>query len=627
MTKRCLNPDRGSWHRRRQTSVVWIGNTPLGGSYPVRIQSMADVSTMETDAAVEQAIRMIEAGAEYIRFAAQGEREARNLGKIRQRLHKKGYHTPLVADIHFNPKAADIAAEYVEKVRINPGNYIDKTKTFQQIDYTDEAYAAEIQKIRDRLIPFLKHCRNNQTAIRIGVNHGSLSDRIMSRYGDTSEGMVESCMEFLRICKETGFENVVISIKASNTVIMVRTVRLLVETMQTEGMQYPLHLGVTEAGDGEDGRIQSAVGIGSLLIDGIGDTIRISLSEPPEAEMPVARKLVDYIKICHTAQFEVFQENDDRLLLSNPEKINLFDCYRPARPAGNIGGQHPPVVISGRQTGNFIIDPLNKPDYLYIGSEDTFALRESGERGCLIDIDHWHNQPNTYPYFYVRDIDKLQTTQSDIKFMELTFSELDDILLKILREDPAMVVVLKCEPVECIAATRSFVRRLMDAGCDAPVIIRCDYRETDHESLQIKAAVDCGALLVDGIGDGLFLTNEQTAPCLTDRLMFGILQAARRRISKTEYISCPGCGRTLYDLQTTIARIKNATSHLKGLKIGIMGCIVNGPGEMADADYGYVGASKGRISLYKGKTCVLKNIPEEEAVEHLTKLIKAHGDW
>ena len=611
---------------RRQTSVVQIGNTPMGGPYPVRIQSMANVSTMDTDAAVEQAGRMIEAGAEYIRFAAQGEREARNLGRIRQILREKGYQTPLVADIHFNPKAADVAAGHVEKVRINPGNYIDKTKTFKEIDYTDEAYAAEIQKIRNRFIPFLECCRKNRTAIRIGVNHGSLSDRIMSRYGDTPEGMVESCMEFLRICKETAFENVVISIKASNTVMMVRTVRLLVRTMQTEGMRYPLHLGVTEAGDEEDGRIKSAVGIGALLIDGIGDTIRVSLSEPPEAELPVARKLVDYIgerENLVMPEWLIPDETDT----DKPEKgENELDVDRPVRAAGTIGGKHPPVVISDRRNGDFTIDPLNKPDYLYVGSACPSSFEEDGG-GRLIDIDHWHNRPNTYPYYYANDTDKLTTTKADLKFLELTYPELTDGILELLREDTAIVIVLKCDPLFCVRIARRFVRRLMDAGCDVPVILRCDYSETDMESFQLKAAVDAGTLLMDGIGDGLFLSNEKTEPCLTDRTMFGILQASRRRISKTEYISCPGCGRTLYDLQTTIARIKKATSHLKGLKIGIMGCIVNGPGEMADADYGYVGAGKGRISLYKGKTCVLKNIPEADAVAQLINLIDVNAEY
>ena len=627
--------------QRRLTSIVHIGNTPMGGAYPIRIQSMATVSTMDTEAAVAQAIRMIEAGAEYIRFTAQGEREARNLGNIRQILREKGYQTPLVADIHFNPKAADIAARHVEKVRINPGNYIDKAKSFQQIDYSDEEYNAEIQKIRERFIPFLELCRIHRTAIRIGVNHGSLSDRIMSRYGDTSEGMVESCMEFLRICKEVDFENVVISIKSSNTVLMVRTVRLLVQTMQAEGMNYPRHLGVTEAGDDEDGRIKSAVGIGSLLIDGIGDTIRVSLSEPPENEMPVARKIVEY----------VCSKEDDM------SSANVLDCFVPRND--DACGRHceersnpvqfsevNPIVISDRRNGDFTIDPLNAPDYLYVGSTNSLSFGENGGRGfsILIDIDHWNNQPNTFPYF-LTDCDdrvfrnkkkydsvdilanKLKTTKTNLKFLELSHQVLDDDILKIIQKDPTVVIVLKCEPTNHIHKTRLFIRRLKDAGCDTPVILRCDYQESDKENLQIKAAVDFGPLLIDGIGNGLFLCNEKTEPCLTDRYMFSILQAARARISKTEYISCPGCGRTLFDLQTTIAKIKKTTSHLKGLKIGIMGCIVNGPGEMADADYGYVGAGRGRISLYKGKLCVRQHIPEDEAVEHLIGLIKANGDW
>jgi len=638
-------------YQRRQTTVVHIGNTSMGSSYPIRIQSMANVSTMDTDAAVEQAIRMIEAGAEYIRFTAQGEREARNLGQIRQRLNEKGYRTPLVADIHFNPKVAEVAAEYVEKVRINPGNFI------QQSGNTDKDWETGIRKIRERFIPFLTLCRKHQTAIRIGVNHGSLSNRIMQRYGDTPEGMVESCMEFLRICKETAFDDVVISVKASNTVVMVKTVRLLVQTMQNEGMQYPLHLGVTEAGDEEDGRIKSAVGIGALLIDGIGDTIRVSLSEPPEAELPVARKLVDYILErdnldCNYCTNNNYKKNSNEklrasqtgviagltrnLLKITPQTIRRVrvkpamtastnDFMRQVRSANRVGGQHPPVVISDRRNGDFSFDAANPPDFLYIGA-DTFYLPDS-TIPVLIDIDHWHNQPNTYPYFYATDLDKLKTNKAALKFLELTCPEPDDLLLEILCKDTAIVVVLKYVPVYSVFMTRRFVRRLLAAGCDVPLILRCDYQEPDQERFQIKAAVDFGTFLIDGIGSGLFLCNEKPAPYLTDRTMFSILQATRLRISKTEYISCPGCGRTLYDLQTTIARIKEATSHLKGLKIGIMGCIVNGPGEMADADYGYVGAGRGRISLYKGKECVQKNIPEAEAVEQLIYLIKMNGDW
>lgn len=604
-------------YSRRKSSTVRIGNTPLGGTTPIRIQSMANVSTMETDAAVQQAIRMIDAGAEYVRFTAQGEREARNLGVIRKQLKEAGYLTPLVADIHFNPRAADAAAEEVEKVRINPGNYVDKVKTFDLLEYTDEEYAAELQKIRDRFIPFLNICKAHGTAIRIGVNHGSLSDRIMSRYGDTPEGMVASCMEFLRICRDEDFSDVVISIKASNTVVMVKTVRLLVHTMELEEMHYPLHLGVTEAGDGEDGRIKSAVGIGSLLSDGIGDTIRVSLSEDPEAEIPVARKLVDYIleREGHT-----------------PIEATLAPGYNPISPetrlsrmVEGIGGNSQPLVISDRSNGDFEFDRTVLPDYIYIGKEDPDNLPDHFR--LLVDAHFWKERPNAYPYFIASEIETLKDYSAAIKFVRLTNHDLTDYAIELLKQDPSVVIILSTHNLNGVGSQRAAMHRLMTAGCDAPVILHREYRETDMEALQLKAAADLGTLLLDGFGDGVMLHNEGDNTATIDNYMFAILQATRKRISKTEYISCPSCGRTLYDLQTTIARIKEATSHLKGLKIGIMGCIVNGPGEMADADYGYVGAGKNRISLYKGKECVLKNIPEEEAVQRLVQLIKDNGDW
>lgn len=604
-------------YSRRKSSTVRIGNTPLGGTNPIRIQSMANVSTMETDAAVQQAIRMIDAGAEYVRFTAQGEREARNLGVIRKQLKEAGYLTPLVADIHFNPRAADAAAEEVEKVRINPGNYVDKVKTFDLLEYTDEEYAAELQKIRDRFIPFLNICKAHGTAIRIGVNHGSLSDRIMSRYGDTPEGMVASCMEFLRICRDEDFSDVVISIKASNTVVMVKTVRLLVHTMELEEMHYPLHLGVTEAGDGEDGRIKSAVGIGSLLSDGIGDTIRVSLSEDPEAEIPVARKLVDYIleREGHT-----------------PIEATLAPGYNPISPetrlsrmVEGIGGNSQPLVISDRSNGDFEFDRTVLPDYIYIGKEDPDNLPDHFR--LLVDAHFWKERPNAYPYFIASEIETLKDYSAAIKFVRLTNHDLTDYAIELLKQDPSVVIILSTHNLNGVGSQRAAMHRLMTAGCDAPVILHREYRETDMEALQLKAAADLGTLLLDGFGDGVMLHNEGDNTATIDNYMFAILQATRKRISKTEYISCPSCGRTLYDLQTTIARIKEATSHLKGLKIGIMGCIVNGPGEMADADYGYVGAGKNRISLYKGKECVLKNIPEKEAVQRLVQLIKDNGDW
>lgn len=604
-------------YSRRKSSVVNIGNTPLGDENPIRIQSMANVSTMDTEAAVCQAIRMIEAGAEYVRFTAQGEREARNLGEIRKELNAQGYTTPLVADIHFNPRAADAAAEEVEKVRINPGNYVDKVKTFDLLEYTDEEYAAELQKIRDRFVPFLNICKEHGTAIRIGVNHGSLSDRIMSRYGDTPEGMVASCMEFLRICRDENFPDVVISIKASNTVVMVKTVRLLVRTMEAEGMHYPLHLGVTEAGDGEDGRIKSAVGIGTLLTDGIGDTIRVSLSEDPEAEMPVARKLVDYI---------LERQGHKPITASlTPGYDPITATRRISRVAEGIGGNFPPIVISDRSNGDFEFDHLSMPDYIYIGAEDPENLPDTFR--MLVDAHFWKERPNAFPYFIASEIEEMKKFNSPLKFIRLTFNDLTSRTLEILKQDPTVVVVLSTHHRNAVGSQRAAMHKLMIAGCDVPVILHREYHETDKESLQLKSAADFGTLLLDGFGNGLMLQDDDCEATTTDSCMFGILQATRTRISKTEYISCPSCGRTLYDLQTTIARIKEATSHLKGLKIGIMGCIVNGPGEMADADYGYVGAGRGQISLYKGKECVLKNVAEEDAVERLVQLIKENGDW
>ncbi|AOH41698.2 4-hydroxy-3-methylbut-2-en-1-yl diphosphate synthase [Tannerella serpentiformis] len=567
--------------KRRPTSVVAIGNTPLGGDYPVRIQSMANVSTMDTDASVVQAISMARAGAEYIRFTAQGIREARNLGVIRKRLNEQGCHTPLVADIHFNPKAADVAAEFVEKVRINPGNYVDGARTFRA-DYTDEDFAEGVRKIRERFVPFLRLCRAHGTAIRIGVNHGSLSDRIMSRFGDTPEGMTESCMEFLRLCREEQFDDVVISIKASNTVVMVRTVRLLVRTMDREGMHYPLHLGVTEAGNDEDGRIKSAVGIGALLTDGIGDTIRVSLSEPPEAEIPVARELIDHINRTRAEEYAPMPAD---------YVGTETDYFRRTRMVADIGGGRQPVVLAEYADGDQPDETL-RPDYLRHLPDGTFTSTKDKRR--TVPAPH---------------------------FVELTPDELTDSRLEALNTDESSVIILRSVHTDSVNETRAAILRLRAAACQAPVILRRDYHETDLDRLRIAASADLGVLLIDGIADGLLLTQGSHSTPDTDRLAFGILQATRRRMSRTEYISCPGCGRTLYDLHQTISRIKAATGHLKGVKIGIMGCIVNGPGEMADADYGYVGAGPGRVSLYRGKECVLRSIPESEAVDRLLELI------
>jgi len=542
---------------------------------------MANVSTMDTDASVVQAISMARAGAEYIRFTAQGIREARNLGVIRKRLNEQGCHTPLVADIHFNPKAADVAAEFVEKVRINPGNYVDGARTFRA-DYTDDDFAEGVRKIRERFVPFLRLCRAHGTAIRIGVNHGSLSDRIMSRFGDTPEGMTESCMEFLRLCREEQFDDVVISIKASNTVVMVRTVRLLVRTMDREGMHYPLHLGVTEAGNDEDGRIKSAVGIGALLTDGIGDTIRVSLSEPPEAEIPVARELIDHINRTRAEEYAPMPADFEG---------TETDYFRRTRMVGDIGGGRQPVVLAEYTNGEEPDETL-RPDYLRHLPDGTFTSTKDKRR--TVPAPH---------------------------FVELTPDELTDSRLEALNADESSVIILRSVHTDSVNETRAAILRLRAAACQAPVILRRDYHEADLDRLRIAASADLGVLLIDGIADGLLLTQGGHSTPDTDRLAFGILQATRRRMSRTEYISCPGCGRTLYDLHQTISRIKAATGHLKGVKIGIMGCIVNGPGEMADADYGYVGAGPGRVSLYRGKECVLRSIPESEAVDRLLELI------
>ena len=605
-------------YTRRETSAVNIGATPLGGNNPIRLQSMTNTPTQDTEACVAQAKRIVDAGGEYVRLTAQGVKEAENLRNINAALRQDGYDVPLVADIHFNPHVADVAAQYVEKVRINPGNYVDAARTFKHLEYTDEEYAAELRKIRDRFVPFLNLCREHHTAIRIGVNHGSLSDRILSRYGDTPEGMVESCMEFLRICVDEQFTDVVISIKASNTVVMVRTVRLLVATMEREGMHFPLHLGVTEAGDGEDGRIKSAVGIGALLADGLGDTIRVSLSEAPEAEIPVARKLVDYMakREGHPYIPGAVAPAFDYL---NPER-------RKTQAVRNIGGGQVPVVLSARLDGSTDFDPQLRPDYVYAGRHLPDHLPEGVE--CIVDADLWQGQPGIWPAFKTDQLPFMSACTAGLKFLFITYMGLDEEALACLKYHPEIVLIAQSNHANRLGEFRALVHQLMCEGLKNPVIFFQHYAEQQVEDFQLKAAADMGALLMDGLCDGIFLSDQGAVPHATvDTTAFGILQAARARTSKTEYISCPGCGRTLYDLPGTIARIKAATAHLKGLKIGIMGCIVNGPGEMADADYGYVGAGRGKVSLYKKKECIEKNIPEEEAVERLIALIKQNGDY
>ena len=606
-------------YSRRQANEVFVGATPMGGAYPIRIQSMTNTVTMDTEACIEQAKRIIDAGGEYVRLTTQGVREAENLKNINIGLRSQGYQTPLVADVHFNPNVADVAALYAEKVRINPGNYVDAARTFKKLEYTDEEYAQEIEKIRKRFIPFLNICKENHTAIRIGVNHGSLSDRIMSRYGDTPEGIVESCMEFLRICVSENFWNVVISIKASNTVVMVKSVRLLVEQMDKEGMSFPLHLGVTEAGDGEDGRIKSALGIGALLSDGLGDTIRVSLSEAPEAEIPVARKLVDYI---------IQRENHPYIPGAEAPEFNYTNPSRRITQAvGNIGGNNLPVVISARLEGNMEVSEQFKPDYIYCGQKLPENRRE--DIGYILDANCWDGTPGTYPAFNFQQMMELHHCPAPMKFLFMTYMGLNEEAQACLKLHPEVVLIAQSNHPNRLGEFRGIAHQLMTQGLQNPLVFFQFYQEKQTEDLQIKSAADMGALIFDGFCDGILLFNHGNAipEQKVDETAFGILQAGRIRTSKTEYISCPGCGRTLYNLGSTIARIKAATAHLKGLKIGIMGCIVNGPGEMADADYGYVGAGRGKISLYKKKECIEKNIPEEQAVEKLIELIKANGDY
>lgn len=606
-------------YRRRHSSPVKVGSIQIGGDSPIRVQSMTTTNTNDTEACVAQAERIIKAGGELVRLTTQGRREAENLKNINAGLRADGYLTPLVADVHFNANVADVAALYAEKVRINPGNYVDPARVFKKIEYTDEEYAEELKKLEDRFVPFLNICREHHTAVRIGVNHGSLSDRIMSRYGDTPEGIVESCMEFLRICKKEQFDNVVISIKASNTVIMVRTVRLLVSEMDKANMHYPLHLGVTEAGEGEDGRIKSAVGIGALLADGIGDTIRVSLSEEPEAEIPVAKHLVDYIT-----------KREGHLLVPATESAE-FDWLRPerrkTRAAGGIGGSNAPVVIASYGKDENVADvefsPDTTPDYIYCGASLP-ADRREGQK-YIVDFNAYKGEPDTFPIFPYNATPFIGSVKADVKFLVLQLGAPSEEYLACLKAHPEVVVVAVSNQQNRLGEQRALTHELWTNGLFNPVVFAQMYRHSAAEKadFQLDAAADMGALMIDGLTDGIWLMNDGdiTVRDIADT-SFAILQAARLRTSKTEYISCPGCGRTLYDLRSTIAKIKAATAHMKGLKIGIMGCIVNGPGEMADADYGYVGAGPGKISLYKQKTCIEKAIPESEAVEHLLRFIE-----
>jgi (E)-4-hydroxy-3-methylbut-2-enyl-diphosphate synthase len=625
-------------YSRFKTREVRIGNLVLGGDQPLRLQSMTTTDTMDTQGTVEQSIRMIDAGCELVRITAPSIKEAENLRVIREALAQRGYTTPLVADIHFTPNAAEVAAEHIEKVRVNPGNYADKKK-FETLVYSDETYAAELERIRERFTPLVLKCKALNRAMRIGTNHGSLSDRIMSRYGDTPLGMVESAMEFIRICRDHDYHDLVISMKASNTQVMVQAYRLLVATMIEQGMNYPLHLGVTEAGDGEDGRIKSAVGIGTLLEDGLGDTIRVSLTEAPEAEIPVAAMLA-----------ERYANRDGHA--SIPDESLAIDPYsyhrRDTREAVNIGKPHVPRVVIDLSKREQIAEstlfsagyqysvPLDKwnindtaCDFVYTGKR-SLSFEIPGTLGVIRDADSWLSDAEKerhYPLFSASEYLKAHRQHAQLNFVSARISDLDAACLTKLQQDNTAVLVLHTENAHGMAEQRAAFFRLINAGCDVPVIVARSYTDRNDERFMINAAADTGGLFLDGLGDGLWITAPEIPLKVVNQTAFGILQATRTRISKTEYISCPSCGRTLFDLQETTAKIRSATSHLKGLKIGIMGCIVNGPGEMADADYGYVGTGVGKISLYKEKGVVERNVPEAGAVQALIELIKTHGDW
>ncbi|MFB0494082.1 (E)-4-hydroxy-3-methylbut-2-enyl-diphosphate synthase [Mucilaginibacter sp. OAE612] len=664
-------------YSRFVTREVNIGDVPMGGNNPIRIQSMTTTDTMDTIGTVEQSIRMVDAGCEYVRITAPSIKEAQNLAEIKKQLRARGYTVPLVADIHFTPNAAEVAARIVEKVRVNPGNYADKKK-FDQIDYTDLEYQGELERIFHKFTPLVKVCKEYGTAMRIGTNHGSLSDRIMSRYGDTPQGMVESAMEFMRMCEQLNFYNLVISMKSSNPQVMVQAYRLLVETMVAEGMNYPLHLGVTEAGDGEDGRIKSAVGIGTLLEDGLGDTVRVSLTEEPEAEAPVAIELVRRYTMREKAKGERQKVATEVKNLSPltfdllPSKHNPYEYKKRETYEANafIGGHLVPRVVVDLSKKN-LKDPavLNEAGYLYSPLLDKYNMAEQsvdfvyladelpsftlpGNLKQLYNYNTWlklADKTNCHPVFtlqeYIGDVDR----SSKLNLVHLKPADIDSEDFGSIQLDKSLVFVLETEALHGMAEQRSFFFKMEELGLDVPVIVKRSYIfesespevgksgsekvhspwTMDHGQtlLQLYASTDLGALLVDGFGDGIWIDAPELPTSLITSASFGILQATRSRISKTEYISCPSCGRTLFDLMVTTQMIRSRTSHLKGLKIGIMGCIVNGPGEMADADYGYVGSGTDKITLYRGKEAVKKNISSANALDELINIIKGDGNW
>lgn len=622
-----------------QSRVVNIGNTPLGGDYPVRIQSMTTVNTMDTIGNVEQSIRLIKAGCHYVRITASTNKEAKNLALIKEKLKKRGYNVPLIADVHFNPKAAEISAAIVEKVRINPGNYVDRN-TKGKISYTDKEYNQEIEKIRENIYPLIKICKKNGTAMRIGSNHGSLSERIMSRYGDTPEGMVEAAMEFVNICRDFDYHNIILSMKASNTKVMVQANRLLVNRMIKENLNYPIHLGVTEAGAGVPGRIKSSIGIGALLIDGIGDTIRVSLTEDPVNEVPVAIKLAEEYSCRNKNSVEKISKPS-----YNYQKFKSLEI-------NNIGGKNVPVVISDfsnihnkyllsdsefentlfkegftKKEDKWVKNSLCS-DYFYVADininheipEDLFIIQ---------DVEKWQKEKQNYfPLFTAKEYLSEREKSNKQNFILICHDDLKANFIKKIKNDKTAILVIESKNNNAITEKKQILSELEKNNCKNPVILKCNYENTDYKNLVINSAVDFGALFIDGLGDGIWIsTDGKINVKKRTEISFEILQACRLRFSKTEYISCPSCGRTQYNIKEALEKIRKRTQHLKGLTIGVMGCIVNGPGEMAGADYGYVGSEKGKITLFKANKIVKKNIDEKYAVDELINIIKENGDW
>jgi (E)-4-hydroxy-3-methylbut-2-enyl-diphosphate synthase len=633
----------GSLHqyKRRKTSTVKIGDLYMGSDYPIRVQSMTTTDTMDTMGSVAQIERMVQAGCELVRLTAPSINEAKNLENIKAELRKLGIHVPLVADIHFTPNAAEVAAKIVEKVRVNPGNYADKKK-FDIIEYTDAAYAEELERIREKFTPLVKICKEHGTAMRIGTNHGSLSDRIMSRYGDSPLGMVESAMEFLRICEDEGFYNIVLSMKSSNTQVMVEAYRLLVKTMNENNMMYPLHLGVTEAGDGDDGRIKSALGIGALLEDGIGDTIRVSLTEDPEFEVPVAQKLV--ARYTNRAAHQPIKNSTNPTIDWNPYDYRKRNTYE----ITNIGGTNVPRVVADfslknnikpsdlTEVGHIYDAKLDKwhmadlgCDFIYLGKNTTDFMLPNGVKG-MYEAATWNtlaDKANNFPVFGLNEYLSTSNKSDTLNFIRVTTDEVNmDLAIK-FATNSKVVLLLSSNNQHAVADLRNAFFTLSLNQLNTPVFVERSYQTADEEEFMLHASTDCGSLLIDGFGDGVMISNPNVKMYRVNQIAFGILQAGRARITKTEYISCPSCGRTLFDLQETTAMIRKETDHLKGVKIAIMGCIVNGPGEMADADYGYVGSGVGKITLYRGKEVVKKGIEKETAVKELIGLIRDDGKW